>query len=165
MKKNVLNWMRFQCFLKFSFHLDMFWKVSGKLPPGKFQPAKFPPIRLPPGKFPPGKFPPRKFPPGIFPATFLNILTRVDFIFEASHEECDVTKFNQLNGAAWILPGELSSVLCVCEYLSKPFIRITTVKGVTTIEGIETMFCLWSFLIIFTKQPTNSGLKVQKWLD
>ena len=23
-----------------------------------------------------------------------------DFIFEASHEECDVTKFNQLNGAA-----------------------------------------------------------------
>ena len=33
-----------------------------------------------------------------------------DFIFEASHEECDVTKFNQLNGAAWILPGELSSL-------------------------------------------------------
>ena len=74
-----------------------------------------------------------------------------DFIFEASHEECDVTKFNQLNSAAWILPGELSSVLCVCEYLSKSFIRITTVKGVTTIEGIETMFCLWSILIIFTK--------------
>ena len=24
----------------------------------------------------------------------------------------------------------------------------------TSIEGIETMFCLWSFLIIFTKQPT-----------
>ena len=23
-----------------------------------------------------------------------------DFIFEASHEECDVTKFNQVNGAA-----------------------------------------------------------------
>ena len=43
------------------------------------------------------------------------------------------------------LPGELSSALCVCEYLSKPFIRITTVKGVTSIEGIETMFCLWSF--------------------
>ena len=88
-----------------------------------------------------------------------------DFIFEASHEECDVTKFNQLNGASWILPGELTSVLCVCEYLSKPFIRITTVKGVTTIEGIETMFCLCSSLIIFTKQPTNSGLKIQKWLD
>ena len=47
--------------------------------------------------------------------------------------------------------------LYLCEYLSKPFIRITTVKGVTTIEVIETMFCLWSFLIIFTKQPTNSG--------
>ena len=31
-----------------------------------------------------------------------------DFIFEASHEECDVTKFNQRNGVAWILPGELS---------------------------------------------------------
>ena len=55
--------------------------------------------------------------------------------------------------------------LYLCEYLSKPFIRITTVKGVTTIEGIETMFCLWSFLIIFTKQPTSSGLKIQKWLD
>ena len=85
-----------------------------------------------------------------------------DFIFKTSHEECNFTKFNQLNGAAWILPGELSSVLCVCEYLSKPFIRITTVKGVTTIESIETMFCLWSFLIIFTKQTTNSGLKIQK---
>ena len=36
-----------------------------------------------------------------------------DFIFEASHEECDVTKFNQR--ATWILPGELSSVLYVCE--------------------------------------------------
>ena len=35
--------------------------------------------------------------------------------------------------------------------MSKPFILITTVKGVTTIEGIETMFCLWSILIIFTK--------------
>ena len=67
-----------------------------------------------------------------------------------------------LNGEAWIIPGELSSVLCVCEYLSKPFIRITTVKGVTTIEGIETMFCPWSFLIIFTKQLTKSGLKIQK---
>ena len=85
-----------------------------------------------------------------------------NFIFEASHEECDVTKFNRLNGAARILPGQLSSVLCVCEYLSKPFIRINTVKGVTSIEGIEKIFCLWSFLIIFTKQPTNSGLKNQK---
>ena len=60
-----------------------------------------------------GKLPPRKFPPGIFPPMFLNIPTRVfkffvfsllspsdDFIFEASHEECDVTKFSQLNGAA-----------------------------------------------------------------
>ena len=36
-----------------------------------------------------------------------------DFISEASHEECDVTKFNQLNGAAWILPGELS---CLTTY-------------------------------------------------
>ena len=62
-----------------------------------------------------------------------------DFIFEASHEECDVAKFNQLNGTAWILPGELSAGLYVCEYLSKRFIQITTVKGVTTIEGIETM--------------------------
>ena len=49
--------------------------------------------------------------------------------------------------------------------MSKTFVRITTVKGVTTIEVIEAMFCLWSFLIIFTKQPTNSGLKSQKWLD
>ena len=55
--------------------------------------------------------------------------------------------------------------LYVCEYLSKPFIRITTVKGVTTIEGIETMFCLWAFPIVFTKQPTNCGLKTQKLLD
>ena len=85
-----------------------------------------------------------------------------DFIFEAPHEECDVTKFSQLNGAACILPGELPSILCVCEYFSKPFIRLTTVKGVTTIEVIEIMFCLWSFLIIFAKQPTNSGLKIQK---
>ena len=84
------------------------------------------------------------------------------FIFEASHEECDVMKFNQLNGAAWILPSELSSVLCACEFLSKPFIGIATVKGVTSIEGMETMFCLWSFLIIFAKQPTNSGLRTQK---
>ena len=37
-----------------------------------------------------------------------------------------------------------------------------TVKGVTTIEVIETMFCLWSFLIIFTKQPTNSGFENSK---
>ena len=43
--------------------------------------------------------------------------------------------------------------------MSKPFIRITTVKGVTTIEGIETTFCLWSFLIIFTKQPTTRDWK------
>ena len=33
-----------------------------------------------------------------------------DFIFEASHEECDVAKFNQLNDTAWILPGELSAL-------------------------------------------------------
>ena len=33
-----------------------------------------------------------------------------DFIFEASHEECDVKKFSQRNGAAWILSGELSSL-------------------------------------------------------
>ena len=33
-----------------------------------------------------------------------------DFAFEASHEECDVTKCNQLNGAGWILPGKLSSL-------------------------------------------------------
>ena len=39
----------------------------------------------------------------------------------------------------------------VCEYLSKPFVLITTVKGVTTIEGIKTMFCLSSILIIFRK--------------
>ena len=83
-----------------------------------------------------------------------------DFIFEASYEECDVTKFNQLNGAARILPGKLSSALC--EYLAKSFIRITTVKVVTSIKGIKAMFCFWSFLIIFTKEPTNSGLKIQK---
>ena len=73
--------------------------------------------------------------------------------------ECDVTKFNQLNGAAWILPRELSSFLCVCEYLSKPFILINTVKGATSIEVIETMFCLWSFLIIFSKQTTSVDWK------
>ena len=27
------------------------------------------------------------------------------------------------------------------------------------------MFCLWSFLIIFAKQSTKYGLKIQKWLD
>ena len=31
-----------------------------------------------------------------------------EFIFEASYEECDVTKFNQRNGATQILPSELS---------------------------------------------------------
>ena len=31
-----------------------------------------------------------------------------------------------------------------------------------SIEGLETTFCLWSFLIIFTEQPTNSGLKIHK---
>ena len=87
-----------------------------------------------------------------------------DFIFKVSHEECDITKFSQLNGAAWILSGELSSVFCVCEYLSRLFIRITTVKGVTSIERIKTVFCLWSLLIIFTKQPTDS-MKIQKWLN
>ena len=52
---------------------------------------------------------------------------------------------NQLNGVAWILPGELFS-LTWYKYnltfinLSKPFIRITTVKWATTIEVIETMF-------------------------
>ena len=35
--------------------------------------------------------------------------------------------------------------------MAKPFILITTAKGVTNIEGIETMFCLWSTLIMFTK--------------
>ena len=72
-----------------------------------------------------------------------------DFIFEASpHEECDVPKFDQLNGAAWILPGEVSSVLCVCEYF-------TTVKGVTTNEGIETMF--W-YVYVYIYIHTNSDL-------
>ena len=33
------------------------------------------------------------------------------------------------------------------------------------IEGVEATFGLWSFLVIFTKQPTNSGLKIEKWLD
>ena len=56
-------------------------------------------------------------------------------------------------------------IFCFFSYLSKPFIRITTAKGVTTVEVIETMFYLLSFLITFTKQPTNSGLKIQKWLD
>ena len=111
------------------------------------------------------KFPTWNIPTHIFKHSHPSYPFPDDFIFETSHEESDVTKFNQLNGAAWIRPGELSSVLCVCEYFSKPFIRITTIKGVTTIEGIETMFCLWTFLIIFTKQPANSGLKIQKWLD
>ena len=34
-----------------------------------------------------------------------------NFIFEASREEYDVTKFSQLNGAAWTLPGEQSSLI------------------------------------------------------
>ena len=62
-----------------------------------------------------------------------------------------------------ILPGELPSVLCVCQYFSKPFIRIATVKGVTSIEGIEKMFYLLWFLIIFTKQPTNSTKFKNDW--
>ena len=33
-----------------------------------------------------------------------------DFIFEVSHEECDVKKSNQLDGAGWILSGKLSSL-------------------------------------------------------
>ena len=137
-----------------------------KTPTRKIPTCKIPTHQTPPWKIPTRKVPTQKiFQPGIFPATFLNILTRVDFIFEASHEECDVTKFNQLNGAAWIFPGELSSALCVSDYLPKSFIWITTVKGVTSIKDIETMFCIWSFLIIFTKQPTNSGLEIQKWLD
>ena len=137
-----------------------------KTPTRKIPTCKIPTHQTPPWKIPTRKVPTQKiFQPGIFPATFLNILTRVNFIFEASHEECDVTKFNQLNGASWIFPGELSSALCVSNYLPKSFIRITTVKGVTSIKGIETMFCICSFLIIFTKQPTNSGLEIQKWLD
>ena len=66
------------------------------------------------------------------------------------------------NSINLIVQPVFSSILGVCEYFSKPFIRLTTVKGVTTIEVIEIMFCLWSFLIIFAKQPTNSGLKIQK---
>ena len=50
-------------------------------------------------------------------------------------------------------------IFCFFSYLSKPFIRITTAKGVTTVEGIETMFCLLSFLITFTKQPINLDWK------
>ena len=121
--------------------------------------------KTPTRKIPTQKFPTWNIPTHIFKHSHPSYPFPDDFIFETSHEESDVTKFNQLNGAAWIRPGELSSVLCVCEYFSKPFIRITTVKGITTIEGIETMFCFWTFLIIFTKQPTNSGLKIQKWLD
>ena len=33
------------------------------------------------------------------------------------------------------------------------------------IKGLETTFVLWSFLSIFRKQSTNSGLKIQKWRD
>ena len=38
-------------------------------------------------------------------------------------------------------------------------------QGVSYIEGVETTFGLWSFLIIYTKQPTNSELGIYKWLD
>ena len=44
----------------------------------------------------------------------------------------------------------------VCEYLSKPFILITTVKG------IETMFCLWSILMMFTKLFHQLWIKIFK---
>ena len=30
------------------------------------------------------------------------------------------------------------------------------------IKGVKTTFGLWSFLIIFTKQPTKSGLEIKK---
>ena len=34
--------------------------------------------------------------------------------------------------------------------------------GVFYIEGVKAKFLLWLFLIIFTKQLTNSGLKIKK---
>ena len=37
--------------------------------------------------------------------------------------------------------------------------------GVLFISGVEKRFCLWSFLIIFTKQTTKSGLKFEKQED
>ena len=85
-----------------------------------------------PEKFPPGIFQPmflniptRVFnffvfsllwPPSLillkrlFSNSIIHLFVLGDFIFEASHEEYDVKKFSQRNGAAWILSGELSSL-------------------------------------------------------
>ena len=60
---------------------DIFFSVSGKLPPAKFQSGKFPPIKLPPDNLSSGKFSARKLPPGIFPPMFLDIPTQVFFFF------------------------------------------------------------------------------------
>ena len=38
-------------------------------------------------------------------------------------------------------------------------------NGSLYIKSVETIFGLWPFPIIFKEQPTNSGLKIQKWLD
>ena len=42
------------------------------------------------------------------------------------------------------------------------FLDSFSCHGVLYIGGVEATFGLWSFLIILTKQPTNSGLKIQK---
>ena len=90
-------------------------------------PEKFPPIKLPPGKFPPGIFQPmflniptRVFnffvfsllwPPSLillkrlFSNSIIHLFVLGDFIFEASHEECDVTKFISVK---WSDPGHFS---------------------------------------------------------
>ena len=42
------------------------------------------------------------------------------------------------------------------------FLDSFSCHGVLYIGGVEATFGLWSFLIILTKQPTSSGLKIQK---
>ena len=102
----------------------------------KISPIKLPPGKSPPGKFPPN-IPTRVFkffvlsllsPSSLIllKRLFCNSVLKVlkseiqKLMYQkncslpaqvwAFHEECDVTKFNQLNRAAWILPGELSSL-------------------------------------------------------
>ena len=51
---------------------------------------------------------------------------------------------------------------CVEFITGQKFVLSFSSHGVLYIKGVETTFVLWLFLIIFTKQPTNSGLKIQK---
>ena len=47
-------------------------------------------------------------------------------------------------------------------FTDQSFLDSFSSHGILYIKGVKTIFGVWSFLIILTKQKTNSGLKIKK---